>query len=189
MFNELFWMAAADAAQGASDGETLAMLAIVYPMVGLLLAAIIGTVIREFRLRDALVHLHGLPFANVGCRIRANKEALIFAHGAINVTLPMNQIMDMNVTEKEHFNTQVVSDSGAAIGGAMDLGSWGAYAGGSPKLKEFKTYSYVLFITYRNSEGEIKQILFDVAKSPSKARQLVRKCKKYYTPQKVNYTL
>jgi hypothetical protein len=189
MFNELFWMAAADAAQESGSASWFGYFIILWGIFCITIGLYFGIKYRGTGYKVYFDHFDGLPFANVKCRIRMRSGALVFDHGAINVTLPMNQIMDMNVTEKEHFNTQVVSDSGAAIGGAMDLGSWGAYAGGSPKLKEFKTYSYVLFITYRNSEGEIKQILFDVAKSPSKARQLVRKCKKYYTPQKVNYTL
>lgn len=183
MFNELFWMAATGAAQGAGETTTLS-----YGQTAILVALfiIVVCVIRKRNHRNAVYqvafkHLYGLPLpSEIECSIRCSKNTLYFEHGGQQFTLSMRRITNMTVTTTEHIKTEMISDVGAAIGGAMDFGSWGAYAGGAPQVKSYSVCTNILFISYQSEEG-LEQILFDVAKSPRKAKQFVKRCRKRYT--------
>ena len=187
MFNELFWMAAADAAQGAAETSSIGIW--LSYLITLFISVGVGLWIVYSTKNVSFPHLYGLPFPNIDCMIRCNKTTLIFEQGPISVTLPMEQIIDMRIMKREHMKTQLVSDVGSAVGGAMDFGSWGAYAGGAPRMENYKTYSKLLFITYRKDDGEVERIVFDVLRNPSRAKSMINWCKKYYKQQKVKYTL
>ena len=204
MFNELFWMAAADAAgesgETSSMGSTIILLCILVaislflikrnkkPSSGKSTSNKKTSNTKNF-FDASFIHLYGLDLpCAVKCKIRCNNNGFEFEHGGRSFSLSMSKVINMEVTTTEHIETQLVSDAGAAIGGAMAFGSLGAYSGGTPRAKDYKTYTHILFITYR-SDNDVKQILFDVAEAPLGAKRLVNACKKCYTHENINTVL
>lgn len=213
MFNELFWMAAADAAQGTTTIEESGS---VDGLIGILIVLAVIVFIwhkkvspkqkAEKREKKAAKkaqkqyensfisnlqypHLSGLNLpAGTNCMFRYNESSVVFETGSQRFTMSMQQVMDMSVITLSQMKSQMVSDAGKAVAGGMMFGAVGAMVGGSAKIKNFTAETPCLVITYR-SNGEIKQVILDVSSDAWSAKDVAKKATQYYFRERLDTQL
>ncbi len=120
------------------------------------------------------MHTYGLPVAEgVACTIQAYNDHLDFFSGTTHISLTREKITDMCVKGETEIQQQYVSSIGGAVGGAVLFGPLGAMIGGRAKKKTTKTTTFYLIITYKNNEGSISYLGFDVSACYFPATKLV----------------
>ena len=80
----------------------------------------------------------------------------------------------MCIKTDSEIQKQYVSSVGGAIGGGILFGPIGAAIGGRAKQKTTHTTQSYLIITYKNSEGNLVNLAFDVTYNYSKAHATVK---------------
>jgi|GEM_PF-4847609 hypothetical protein len=111
----------------------------------------------------SLKHIHGLPIANgASTTICEFDEKFEFKNGGNTFTIAKDKITDISrITDTEIQQQSVSSVGGAVMGGAI-FGVLGAAIGGRTKNIKTTTHTIFLVFTYRNKNGEVSYLCFEV---------------------------
>ena len=189
MFNELFWMAAADAAQGTAQTELdpLGMimgisLFVVLPL-WLIIRGIVKSIINKKKLGAYQVfdHLEGLPIPqHAFCAVGCNKENLTFYTEETDYHIATERVNRIYVTTLRQ--PQVVTSGATTRDWGED--SAGIFGGGryhtQTKTSTVMVDTPCLVVVYETQGGQHRVIL-DATNNKANAKNFAYKAKKYYT--------
>lgn len=129
------------------------------------------TMIRQFH----AIHTCGLPMAEgVNCILQVFADHIFVIQDNLYATIFASQIVNMSIKNDFDIQKHYVSSVGGAIGGGLLFGPVGAAIGGRAKQKTTHTTQTYLVITYKNSEGNLINLVFNVTFSYSKAYATVK---------------
>lgn len=122
------------------------------------------------------IHINGLPVPEMSeCEIWECENCLIFYNGYPYV-LDYSKLINIEFMSRSEIKRHYLNNASGAIAGGMMLGALGAVLGGGTKTVTEEEYNYFVAITYK-SDGEIKNIFFDVTKPRNAAKPFVKRLK------------
>ena len=185
MFNELFWMAAADAAQGTAETDTLS-----YGQTAILVVLFIGFIVylcirkkQNLSHGDRIIycsefmHLDGLDIsAHAPCWVGFTaKEVLIEVTGQ-QFALSMDSVTNISMEIFSQTYTQAVSTSSRVLFNEDNSSAWNL---GWTRDVDVETKTPCLVISYLKGT-DLYQMVFDASGYPAAAKKFVRKSRRYY---------
>ncbi len=144
----------------------------------------------DMAIKTKFNHISGLPIPEGAmCKVSSNEESIEIVSGTTNISLNRKKITDMNVMTAGDVQKQAVSSVGGAIAGGLVFGPLGAIIGGRVKTKSIKKSTKCLIITYRDKDGELAYLAFDVDQNSLDAHHLVKEFKKLNVNEGINIEL
>ena len=182
MFNELFWMAAADAAQDTGKRQMTSVEAVVYFLifVGIVAFFVLRKKLPEMKIvkqaetkygkffvkMDKLRHSGGLDIpTGVDCTARCGASTFMVTYGTQQFAIPTERLFNIDIMDKTRVESQWVNTS------------FRPYFNTVRRMKTTYT-AYFIVVTYRNKQGEIDYILLNSDKDKEMAK-FVAACKPY----------
>lgn len=121
-------------------------------------------------------HQIGLPLAqDIPCRLIYQGDCVEILGGGTTFRLPIEKVRNITITTDAEIQRQYVSDSGAAIAGAMAFDTFGPFAAsilGKPKAITDTKIRHFLIITYKRDE-QIDYISFEVVGELERALRFI----------------
>lgn len=135
-------------------------------------------------------HTYGLPIAEgLPCTIRAYNDHFDFFSGTTHISLADNKITDVCVKSETDIQHGYVSSIGGAVGGAVLFGPLGAMIGGRAKQKTSTLIYNYLIITYKDDNGNLSYLGFDVTDCVIEANKSVEEYNKTHVKTVTNIAL
>ncbi len=184
MFNELFWMAAADAAQDTGKRQMTSVEAVVYFLIFVGIVALF--VLRKKQnlshgdriiYCSEFMHLDGLAIsAHAPCWVGFTaKEVLIEVTGQ-QFALSMDSVTNISMEIFSQTYTQAVSTSSRVLFNEDNSSAWNL---GWTRDVDVETKTPCLVISYLKGT-DLYQMVFDASGYPAAAKKFVRKSRRYY---------
>ena len=192
MFNELFWMAAADAAQGAGEttgsfGQTAVSFVILVGLVVFLLirkkpikkskkATEIRTEQKQLETEfgtfsyhaTALLHCGGLSLPDYAeCNTYCNQDALVIVGGKQQFCIPTDRLLTVKLETETEVETETV------------VTTFYKYVENKPKTHKTITETYYLVISYIKKNGQVGYIYLNTPVDNREAAQFAKNCAPY----------
>ena len=189
MFNELFWMAAADAAQGTAETTTLS-----YGQTAILVVLFIGIIVflcvrkkraKTARTREerkqiqsefgnfpyyayALLHCGGLSLPDYAeCNAYCNQDALVIVGGKQQFSIPTDRLLTVKLETETEVETETV------------VTTFYKWVENKPKTHKKITETYYLVISYIKKNGQVGYIYLNTPVDNREAAQFAKNCAPY----------
>jgi len=132
-----------------------------------------GLAERNAQVMVVLPHTAGLPVPEkTACELYYCDERVEIDANGVQFNLDFSKLHDIRIVTSTEIQKQLVSSAGAAVGGAMLFGAFGALIFGRVKQGQIKNVSYYLVFTYSTDNG-IDYIAFELAGKNKYANMMI----------------